>query len=122
MGMTQEPNWNTLTSYETPFVIWANNSAAEELEWEDAAADLALPEHLSAAFLGASILELTDRAEESPWFRFLCQLRRETPVVQKNFCLLGDGTATQTPGEDLSAAILQWRQWSYYKLQQKHLE
>ena len=122
MGMAAEENWSSLTSYETPFVIWANDSAAEELEWEAAAADLALPEHLSAAFLGASVLELTDRAEESAWFRFLCQLRRETPVVQKNFCLLGDGTATQTLGEGLSAAILQWRQWSYYKLQQKHLE
>ena len=122
MGMTQEENWSGLTSYETPFVIWANDSAAEELDWETAVKQLALPEHLSAAFLGASVLELTDRTEETPWFRFLCQLRREVPVVQKNFCLLGDGTVTETPGEDLSAEILQWRQWSYYKLQQKDLD
>ena len=122
MGMTQEENWSGLTSYETPFVIWANDSAAEELDWEAAVKQLALPEHLSAAFLGASVLELTNRTEETPWFRFLCQLRREVPVVQKNFCLLGDGTATETPGEALSAEILQWRQWSYYKLQQKDLD
>ncbi len=122
MGMTQEENWSGLTSYETPFVIWANDSAAEELDWEAAVKQLALPEHLSAAFLGASVLELTNRTEETPWFRFLCQLRREVPVVQKNFCLLGDGTATETPDEALSAEILQWRQWSYYKLQQKKLD
>ena len=122
MGMTQEENWSVLTSYETPFVIWANDSAAEELDWEAAVKQLALPEHLSAAFLGASVLELTNRTEETPWFRFLCQLRREVPVVQKNFCLLGDGTATETPDEALSAEILQWRQWSYYKLQQKNLD
>ena len=122
MGMTQEENWSGLTSYETPFVIWANDSAAEELDWEAAVKQLALPEHLSAAFLGASVLELTNRTEETPWFRFLCQLRREVPVVQKNFCLLGDGTATETPDEALSAEILQWRQWSYYKLQQKNLD
>ena len=122
MGITQEENWGVLTSYETPFVIWANDSAAEELDWEAAVKQLALPEHLSAAFLGASVLELTNRTEETPWFRFLCQLRREVPVVQKNFCLLGDGTATETPDEALSAEILQWRQWSYYKLQQKNLD
>lgn len=122
MGMTQEADWAALTSYETPFVIWANDSAAAELDWEAAVADLALSEHLSAAFLGASVLELTGRTEENAWFRFLCQLRREVPVVQKNSYVLGDGTITETIGKTLSDEILQWRQWSYYKLQQKDLD
>ena len=123
MGMTQDPNWNTLTSYETPFVIWANDSAAVELDWDAAVSDLALPEHLSAAFLGASILELTDRMEENAWFRFLCQLRREYPVVQKNAALLGDGSPVDFTSDDAQPDIIKtWRRWSFYKLQQKELK
>lgn len=124
MGMTTESDWSALTSYETPFVIWANDSAADELDWDAAVKQLALPEHLSAAFLGASILELTGRMEENPWFRFLCQLRREYPVVQKNAAVLADGSLVDlTLLDDEQPPIIQtWRQWSYYKLQQKDLD
>ena len=124
MGMTAEAEWSNLTSYETPYVIWANDSAAETLDWNATVSDLALPEdgRLSAAFLGATVLELTGRKEETPWFRFLCQLRREAPVVQKNFYVLSDGTGTTAPSQSLQDEVLQWRQWSYYKLQHKDIE
>ena len=122
MGMTSGEDWANLTSYETPYVIWANDSAAEELDWDAAVGQLDLPEAVSAAFLGASVLELTGRTEETPWFRFLCQLRREAPVVQKNFYALADGTTTQTPDAALREDIQMWRQWSYYKLQHKDID
>ena len=61
-----------LCSYETPYVIWANDAAAETLDWESAVADLELPENgeLSASFLGAAILELTGRTGKVPGSTF----------------------------------------------------
>ncbi len=110
-------------AYETPYIIWANGAAAEALDWDAAAASLDLPEAVSAAFLGAAVLELTGRGEESPWFSFLNQLRRELPVVQKTLCQLADGSLTDTGS--LSGGqrelLRKWRSWSYYKLQYKEV-
>ena len=110
-----------LTAYKTPFVIWANAAAAEVLDWENAAAALDLPETVSACFLGAAVLELTGRGEESPWFSFLNQLRRELPVVQKNVYQLAGGSLTGEPGPEQQDLLRKWRRWSYYKLQYKEL-
>ena len=75
------------------------------------------------------MLELTGRADEDPWFRFLNDLRRVTPVVQKKTYMLPGGVCWKDsdlaplPAEgDLPGgeAVLQltakWRQWSYYNL------
>ena len=124
LGFTEDPAWDALTSYETPFVIWTNDAGAEALDWENAVEALDLPDEgtLSAAFLGATVLELTGRTGESPWFDFLNQLRREVPVVQKQSYQLADGTITDQLPEDLAAEILKWRQWSYYKLMYKEID
>ena len=105
-------------------MVWTNDAGAEALDWEAAVASLDLPENgqLSAAFLGAAVLELTGRTGESPWFDFLNQLRREVPVVQKQSCQLADGTLTDQLTEEQAAEILQWRQWSYYKLMYKEID
>ena len=124
VGLPEEDRVNTLCSYETPYVIWANDAAAEALDWESAVESLDLPEtnRLSASFLGAALLELTGRGEESPWFAFLNQLRRELPVVQKKTYMTMDGTLTPLLTSDQQALIDQWRQWSYYKLRYKEVE
>lgn len=107
--------------YKTPFVIWANDAAAELLDWDRAVESLDLPESVSASFLGAAVLELTGRREESPWFFFLNELRRELPVVQNNLCQLFDGTVTGELTQAQRELIQQWRRWSYYKLQYKEV-
>ena len=124
LGFTARPEWDPLTSYETPYVIWTNDAGAEALDWEAAVASLDLPESgdLSAAFLGAAVLELTGRTGESPWFDFLNQLRRELPVVQKQAYLPADGTLTDQLTEEQAAQVLKWRQWSYYKLMYKEID
>ena len=124
VGLPEEERVNTLCSYETPYVIWANDAAAEALDWESAVEGLDLPEtnRLSASFLGAALLELTGRGEESPWFAFLNQLRRELPVVQKKTYMTMDGTLTPLITSDQLSMIDQWRQWSYYKLRYKEVE
>ncbi|MEG1593637.1 MAG: LTA synthase family protein, partial [Oscillibacter sp.] len=80
-----------LKSFETPYLIWANDAAAAVLDWDAAVKALDLPAdgRISASFLGAAILELTGR--ETPWFAFLNGLRRELPVVQKQTYLPFDG-------------------------------
>ena len=87
LGFTEEANWSELTSYETPYVIWANDAAAETLDWENTVTGLGLQETVSASFLGAAVVELTGR--ETAWSAFLNGLRREAPVVQKEVYVLG---------------------------------
>ena len=133
LGMTQEANWDALTSYETPYIIWANDAAAKILNWEATVKALDLPDGgtLSAAFLGATVLELTGRGGESPWFSFLSQLRREAPVVQKDTYLLsGNALLSQEDlnaddsekGQVLRGALSKWRKWSYYKLKYQEFD
>lgn len=133
LGTTQEANWDALTSYETPYIIWANDAAAKILNWEAAVKALDLPDGgtLSAAFLGATVLELTGRGGESPWFSFLNQLRREAPVVQKDTYLLsGNALLSQEDlnaddsekGQVLRDALSKWRKWSYYKLKYQEFD
>lgn len=126
LGLTQEADWDALRSYETPYVIWANDAAAETLDWDAAAEALDLPETISASFLGAAVLELTGRGEETPWFAFLNALRRVSPVVQKQTCVLADGS-TVSPldagavPDALEDSLRQWRCWSYYKLRYQEI-
>lgn len=124
VALPESERVNTVCSYETPYVIWANDAAAEALDWESAVESLDLPEtnRLSASFLGAALLELTGRGEENPWFTFLNQLRRELPVVQKKTYMTMDGTLTPLITSDQLNMIDQWRQWSYYKLRYKEVE
>ena len=120
-----------LCAYETPYVIWANDAAAQALDWETAAAALDLPESgtISASFLGAMVVELTGRTGESPWFDFLNQLRRVVPAVRHQTYLLADGTYRTEPeltataeGQEAYDLVLKWRQWSYYKLLYKEMD
>lgn len=112
-GARQDP----FSSYETPCVLWANDAAAPLLDWD--AAQLPDSGRLSASFLGALILDLTGRGHADAWTAFLNELRRQVPVVQNQLCMLSDGTMTDA--DAFSGDILKWRQWSYYKLEQKDL-
>lgn len=124
VALSEDDRESALCSYETPYVIWANDAAAQVLDWESAVERLDLPEtnRLSASFLGAALLELTGRGEESPWFSFLNQLRRELPVVQKKTYMTMDGTIPPLLTSAQQEMIDQWRQWSYYKLRYKEVE
>ncbi len=127
VAIAENERADILCSYKTPYIIWANDAAAETLDWETAVESLALPEDgvLSAAFLGSAVLDLTGRHGESPWFDFLSELRRLTPVVQKKTYIYTDGTVlpqrilneqTDEVSMALKEAVSKWRCWSYYKL------
>ncbi len=118
---------DTYFAYETPYVIWGNDAAAEKLDWDTRADALNLPQggSLSAAFLGAAVLELTGRGSEDAWFGFLNELRRSCPVVQGETMQLADGTIcrlSELQDEELAEQILKWKKWTYYKQCQKKLQ
>lgn len=133
VAVAENDRTDILCSYKTPCVIWVNDAAAETLDWDSAADALELPEDgvISAAFLGQTVLELTGRAGESPWFDFLGTLRRMAPVVQKKTYILADGAVlsqrilneqNDAASEALKGAVHKWRCWSYYKLKYKNLD
>ncbi|WP_409969000.1 LTA synthase family protein [Bengtsoniella intestinalis] len=113
---------NPLAGYTVPYLIWGNEAAGTLLDWDNTVANLDVPETISASFLGSMVLELTGRGDDSPWFDFLGELRREYPVVQNQWVLSTDGTLTQGEDDDAQAWIDQWRDWSYYKLKYKDMD
>ena len=132
LGITRDMEADVFAAYETPCVIWANDAAFDLLNWnpDTIKSDLGLPENgkLSAAFLGAMILELTGRGYIDSWTEFLNLLRRQCPVIQRNLYMLPDGTVFDENHpeaiQNLDAVmnnIRKWRQWSYYKLTRKEI-
>ena len=119
----QEDGADPFFSYEVPYVIWANDAAGAVLDWDNAVPALGLPAdgRISACYLGQTVLELTGRGAESPWFRYLGQVRRELPVIQKQSAALPDGSVADQSELDAKqqALIAKLRCWSYYKLKQK---
>ena len=127
IGKPDDERENVFSVYETPCVIWANDAAAALLDWERVVNAAGLPENgrLSAAFLGALLLELTGRGQHNAWTAFLNELRRQVPVVQNQFLMLPDGAVIDTRDADgavIGENIRKWRRWSYYKLEQKTRE
>ena len=115
---------NPFSSYETPCVIWANDAAAEALDWSKIVKAAGIPDNgrISASFLGALILELTGRGNHNAWTAFLNDLRRQVPVVQNNLWMTPDGgVIDMRDAKDtvIYENVRKWRKWSYYKLQQK---
>ena len=111
-------------AYETPFVIWCNDAAASELDFSDRAAALELPaDHvINASYLGATVLELTGRKDEDPWFSFLCDLRRELPVYHSGKGETADGQLfTETP-ESLQEPLRKLENWTYYRMKYKTVD
>ena len=124
-ALAEEQAGNRYAAYEAPYLVWANEAAAQKLDWEQAVAALDLPDdnRISSSFFGQLILELTGRTDDSPWFSYLGQLRRELPVVQPAACLTanGDTILRAALSDHQQQLISKMHRWSYYKLTQKEL-
>ena len=125
VAVKEEERTDLYCSYETPYVIWANDAAGAALDWDSAVSALDLPAdgRISACYLGQAVLELTGRGEESPWFAYLGDVRRELPVIQKKTAALMDGTVVKQADLDAEqqALISKLRCWIYYKLRYKEI-
>lgn len=105
-------------AYEPPYLVWANDSAAEELDFEKTVKSLDLPEDgiISANYLGAVLLELTGRGEEDSFFQYLNEMRRELPVVSGGRYKDADGNIITKLSEDQKELVSKLQRWSYYRL------
>lgn len=121
LGLPAGEEGDPFAGFETPFLIWYNDAAQAALG--DAPGRLDLPEDgvISASYLGAAVLELTGHREDSPWFAFLNNLRREVPAAHNGQYHTSDGTLTDSLSPELSQQIEKWRNWSYYKLNYKKI-
>jgi len=123
MGLTPETGGSAsyLASYETPYVIWANDAAARTLDWDSAVSALELPADgtISACFLGSAVLDLTGRENESAWFAYVSQVRRELPVIQRQTYVTADGAISASLTARQQSLVDKLRRWSYYKLRYK---
>ncbi|MBR4869550.1 MAG: hypothetical protein IKU12_02080, partial [Oscillospiraceae bacterium] len=71
---------------------------------------------INANYLGSVVLELTDHVEESAFFSYLAQMRRELPALRHENCRTADGSnLTEIPAES-QALVDKLKNWSYYKL------
>lgn len=117
VGESDEPK-TTLFTYETPYVIWANETAADVLNFAERVETLGLPEDntINANYLGALTLELTGRRDEDSYFSYLNDLRRELPVLHNSTGRTADGEYFTELPETFADDVQKLRCWEYYKL------
>ncbi len=105
-------------AYTAPFLLWCNEAAAQELDFEAAIEALELPGdgRISACYLGAAVLELCGRGEVSPWFGYLNEMRRELPIIHGGVFETADGALTTELSGEQAQLLSKMRCWAYYKL------
>ena len=106
-----------LAVYETPYLIWQNESA-KALENTKTVAEIGLPEDglISSQFLGSAVLELFLSDYESPLQHENNQLRRELPVCAKNIYVDANGIYKTEISEEQQKTLQRLINWQYYKL------
>lgn len=109
---------DVINTYSTPYIIWANDAAAEGIDFTAAKAALQLPEdgRISANYLGAVLMELLGYEGQDAYYDFLNDMRREIPVVWKNYYKTTANGYTQNLTEDEAALVDKMHKWEYYKM------
>lgn len=104
--------------YETPYLLWCNDAAAEVLDFADTAKSLDLPANgrISASYLGALTMELMRRDGQSPWFSYLNEARRAMPVYRKNMGYTAGGELFRELPAELNETLTKLHRWTYYKM------
>ena len=107
-----------IDSCTVPFIIWANDAYLDGRTMAEAAEDLDLPAdgRISASFLGEITLELSSRANDDPFYRFLSELRREMPVIKQDLVIDSSGAISDTPTDAQSALVDKLHCWQYSRI------
>lgn len=121
LGMEDDNKEYDFSLYEPPYFIWANDEAQEILDWDAVTESLALPERMSACYLGSAILEITGTDTGSPWFTFVNELRRTLPVSWREQYLDSQGNLLYTLDPENAELVSKWRCWAYYRLRYKSI-
>lgn len=107
-----------LAVYETPFVLWANDSAAATCNFKENREKADLPKDgiISSHYLGALLVELMGLDGLSPLYDFNNELRKELPVLSNMYSVTKDGTYLEELSPEQEKKLSQLMQWQYYKL------
>ncbi len=107
-----------LKVYETPYVIWQNESAKKISHIDENIKKVQLPPNkvISSNYLGSLLLELMNMDGLSPLYEFSNELRKELPVIANQTFMDGNGNYKEnvTPEEQKKISFL--KVWQYYKL------
>lgn len=107
-----------LAMYETPFLIWANDSAATLCNFQQRKESANLPKNgiISSFYLGALATELASMDELSPLYTYINALRKEYPVLSNQYHVDIDGNYTTELPEDMQQKLDLLKGWQYYIL------
>lgn len=113
-----------VSTYTTPFVVWANRAYCEENDFAAAKAALELPENplISDIYLGGIVYELTGMTGADPYFDALNQARRTLPVIGRGFYVLPDGSYTDSLTTEQQALVDRLHKWEYYRLMDEKIK
>lgn len=107
-----------LAVYETPYLIWQNDSAKALCDIRQRVQTTALPENglISSQFLGAMLTELLGMEGLSPLFDANNALRKELPVCTNSVYVDKNGNYRTEISEAQQKTIDTLKGWQYYKL------
>lgn len=107
-----------LDSCTVPYLIWGNDAYLEGQSMEQKAEFLDLPSdgRISACYLGATVMELTDHAYTDAYTAFLCELRRELPIIKNGIVCRANGEISDELTEHELELVNKLHCWQYYRL------
>lgn len=111
-----------LAVYETPYFIWQNDAAKALHNASAKAEEVALPEIISAQFLGSTMLELLNIDVASPMHDLNNALRKDLPVCATPYYVDAEGNHVDTVTKEQQSAIDLLKGWQYYKLTDQQIE
>ena len=107
-----------LALYETPFLIWQNDAAKDQLAFSESVQKTNLPESgiMNAHYLGALLTQLLGIEGLSPLYDYVNEVRQFLPVSRNTIFVDSNGNFSNSPSQEQKEEITKHSAWQYYKL------
>ncbi len=117
VGKNETPE-QVLDTCSVPYIIWGNDAYLKGESMADRAEKLDLPEdgRISACFLGSTVMELLGYDGCDAYTSFMCELRRELPVIKSGIVCRADGEITDSPTKEEQELVNKLHCWQYYRM------
>ncbi|MEE8716729.1 MAG: LTA synthase family protein [Coriobacteriales bacterium] len=117
VGLDDTPE-DTILTYSTPYVVWANRAWRSRVDVDAALAALDLPTDglMSDNYLGSVAYQLAGMGGTDAYFDFLVEARSTLPVICSGCYRTPDGTYTTELDADQLAVVDKMHKWEYYRL------
>jgi phosphoglycerol transferase MdoB-like AlkP superfamily enzyme len=109
--------------YKVPFLIWENNALKSLAEVDKEKETLGLPKDktISINYLGSILYKLLGYEGENSFLEFMDKMRREVPVIRRDFYGTGAGYSTVLSPEK-QKLVEDYRLWEYYKVHEEEVK